>query len=637
MRMSGLMPAVIKSRNFGQPLDTYDYRNEAGELLYQVCRLEPKGFRQRRPDLSSPGGWSWSLAGVRRVPYRLSELLAADPGATVFICEGEKDCDRLVRMGLVASTNSGGAGKWRNEFAEHFRGRDIVILPDNDEPGRKHAQQVANSLAAVARSIKVVELPGLPEKGDVSDWLDAGGTAAKLTELVASAAEWRHAADTLASVSVVERDEPHSAGPADPGEFPQSLLDVPGFLGDVIAWNLSGAFKPQPVLALAGALCLLGTLTGRKVTDEVGTRTNLYCLGVGDTAAGKERARQVNKDILNLSGLHAMIGPESIGSSAGLVSVVEQQPSLLLQLDEIGRYLKTLGDSRQSFLYNIITVLMRLFTSSNTIYIGDAYADTKRIKTIYQPHVCVYGTTVSQSLYDSLTTESLTDGFLARTLVFEASKAMRLAPESSKVPQAIVEQARWWGEFNPGGNLTGQNPDPIAVATADDARGVFDEFSEFSDRESDRLGDPLGPLWSRAPEKARKLALLVACSSDRPPMSISKQAAQWAVAVIDFLTRRLVFLASRWIANSAYDAKVKRIMRIIEGAGPQGATKTRIGNNSGLSTRDRSEILDDLLQRGLIDRIEEQTATKPVTRFVASRFVAGENPDNKEIKMGACA
>jgi hypothetical protein len=158
----------------------YDYTDEHGEVLYQACRTNPKGFFQRRPD--GEGGWEYKLNNVRRVLYRLPELLQADQAATVFVCEGEKDADALRNLGLVATTNAGGAGKWRYEYNEHLCGRNVVILPDNDEPGHEHGEQVSKSLSGVAASVKVVSLPGLPEKGDVSDWLKAGGTAEMLLE-----------------------------------------------------------------------------------------------------------------------------------------------------------------------------------------------------------------------------------------------------------------------------------------------------------------------------------------------------------------------------------------------------------------------------------------------------------------------
>ena len=162
----------------------YDYRNEWDELLYQVVRVEPKGFRQRRPD--DRADWVWNLQGVRRVPYRLPQLLAASRDTIAYVAEGEKDVDNLVKLGLLATCNSEGAGNWKAEFADFFVGRDIVVLVDCDDVGRKHARTVAASIAAVARRVRVLELPDLPPKGDISDWLAAGGTLQQLDDLVAS-------------------------------------------------------------------------------------------------------------------------------------------------------------------------------------------------------------------------------------------------------------------------------------------------------------------------------------------------------------------------------------------------------------------------------------------------------------------
>ncbi len=165
---------------------TYDYHDAAGKLLFQVCRLEPKSFRQRRPD--GKGGWIWKMDLTQRVIYHLPEVLQAE---TVAVCEGEKDCDALRGIGFAATTNPGGAGKGRSEFAQYFKNKRVAIFPDNDDPGRAHAQQVAGHLHGVAAVVKVVELPGLPEKGDVSDWLKAGGTAEQLQALVKAAPEWQ--------------------------------------------------------------------------------------------------------------------------------------------------------------------------------------------------------------------------------------------------------------------------------------------------------------------------------------------------------------------------------------------------------------------------------------------------------------
>jgi hypothetical protein len=172
--------------SLGSPVASYDYRDAAGELTMQVLRFEPKTFRQRRP---VAGGWENSVKDVSPVPYRLPELLAAPLSELAYIVEGEKDADRLASLGLVATCCAGGAGKWRAEHADHLKGRVAILIPDNDDAGRDHVSKVAASLKGIAERVIVLTLPGLSEKGDVSDWLDAGGTPEALAELATAAAQ----------------------------------------------------------------------------------------------------------------------------------------------------------------------------------------------------------------------------------------------------------------------------------------------------------------------------------------------------------------------------------------------------------------------------------------------------------------
>jgi len=170
----------------------YNYCDEEGRLLYQVVRYNPKNFRMRRPN--GNGGWIWNIDESRRVLYNLPEVLkAVEEGRWVFICEGEKDCNSLAALGLTATTNPGGAMKWPMdlEFSKALQGARVVILPDNDSVGREHAKKVARILTGVAKEIKILELPGLPDKGDVTDWLDAGGTKEELLQMAEEAPLWQ--------------------------------------------------------------------------------------------------------------------------------------------------------------------------------------------------------------------------------------------------------------------------------------------------------------------------------------------------------------------------------------------------------------------------------------------------------------
>lgn len=166
----------------------YDYRDETGKVVFQTVRFDPKGFRQRQPD--GKGGWVWNLRGVREVLFRLPEVLGTvQAGGPVCIVEGEKDAEALAQAGLCGTTNAMGAGKWHADYAEPLRGARCVLIPDNDPAGRGHMEQIAACLLRVEADVRLLELAGLPPKGDVSDWLKTGKPE-ELRQLVQAAPKW---------------------------------------------------------------------------------------------------------------------------------------------------------------------------------------------------------------------------------------------------------------------------------------------------------------------------------------------------------------------------------------------------------------------------------------------------------------
>lgn len=178
-------------------VESYSYVNEEGRELYQVVRYEPKGFAQRRREPRAKNGWTWGLGEERRVLFRLDKLVRPDGSAvndkTVFVVEGERKVVALEVLGLVATCNVGGVGMgWRPEYSACLKGRQVIILPDNDEPGYRHAEAVMGSLMrAGVRSVRCVNLPGLEPKGDVIDFLGFGGGIESLRKAAINSPEWR--------------------------------------------------------------------------------------------------------------------------------------------------------------------------------------------------------------------------------------------------------------------------------------------------------------------------------------------------------------------------------------------------------------------------------------------------------------
>jgi len=163
----------------------YDYRDVDGSLRFRVCRFDPKDFRQCRPDPLRPDVWLWNMQGVKKIPYRLNEI-AGKP--VVYVVEGEKDADALWSVGLPATTNVGGAGKWRDSDSQALANagiKRVILLPDNDAPGRQHMEQVAKHCKAAGLAILYLPLEGLAPKGDVFDWLRSHSRA-ELEAIVSS-------------------------------------------------------------------------------------------------------------------------------------------------------------------------------------------------------------------------------------------------------------------------------------------------------------------------------------------------------------------------------------------------------------------------------------------------------------------
>lgn len=294
----------------------YNYTDETNQLLYQVCRWQPKKFTQRRP---LPGGkWANNLENVERVPYRLQEIINSKD--IILIVEGEKDVEFARSLKFIATCNSGGAGKWREEWSKYFDKRIVYILPDNDEPGRKHAQYVASLLTGATVFVASIE-----HHKDLSDWAP---TREQLAELLRNAPQWT----------------------VDQQYKPLGIKDMPGDvlcgrLGEILQ-NRMGRF---PIAyAWPALVAIAGTLVRRSTST---LRQNLFCALVGPPHSGKSQAIEQAGKVLGLEPPY--LQNVMAGSAEGLLHRLKDANgrARLVSMDELGHMLSKAHIENASFPY----------------------------------------------------------------------------------------------------------------------------------------------------------------------------------------------------------------------------------------------------------------------------------------------
>ncbi len=407
--------------------------------------------------------------------------------------------------------------------------------------------------------------------------------------------------------------------PSSPLTFPQECLRPPGLLSQVIEWNLRTALWPQPELALAGALALLGTITGRKVQDTSRTRTNVYCLGLAASGAGKEQARFVNKEILLRAGADKMLGPEGFASSAGMVAFINTQRSILFQLDEISRMLETMRDPRKApHLFKIGSELMKLDSCSNTLYKGDAYANQKQSVIINQPHACIYGTAVPRGFWDALTEDNVSEGLLGRMFVFEAAQRYVgiATPDHCDPPAQLIDSVKWWLDMPHGpGDMSEDNPSPMVIHYSPAAQKRIDAHMAGICQQRATEDDTRAALWSRTTGKTAKLALLLACSRETgsATITIQREDVDRAIKISNWLTRRMIWQAYRHVSRNEREGASKKILRMLSTR----MTKSELTRRTQwLDKRRRDEILSELIESGLVTLTDDDTGGRVKTTFL---------------------
>jgi len=346
-----------------------------------------------------------------------------------------------------------------------------------------------------------------------------------------------------------------------PGDFPKELMDVPGLVNELQDYINSVSYMRQPVLALAAALAAQAALCGRNVRDDTGTAPNLYIFSLAPSGCGKSAARDAIKEMFRTA-------EQRVDSKAAITSIIAEKADSyqgledwmegtggtgFLLWDEIGEYLQVIGKSKSDHRASITNALTEFFTASSGDYRSGVTRKRKIPLVIMQPSLTFLGTSVPGSVWKCFTRESLTNGFLARFLIFTGEENPKEIPNVKKkpVPEHLVEYARDWLQ---------RTAERSALCT--EAKGsITAAFSEICDKELEPIRKRLKQVqkhgtetviavWRRGVEFAKKLAIIYTYSQNPRVEEISLAGIRWGVKMVMYLLEHKTFLTDRYVVDS---------------------------------------------------------------------------------------
>ena len=408
------------------------------------------------------------------------------------------------------------------------------------------------------------------------------------------------------SVPETDEDEEKTHFFSDPGVIPDDLLTVPGFIDDLMNYTLRTAYYPNRTLAFAGALAMLAHLTGRRFKDQRGSRFNIYLLALAKSGVGKEHPRGTNIDLATQMAFISELG-DTFASGEGLEDSMCMSPSMLYQVDEIDYLFNTvkLKDSRAE---QINSMLLKLYSESKTTHIMRKKAIQRGAPpvgtAIVQPHLTMFGTATPKFFYQSLTERTMENGLLARCIVLEAGERGKAGePHEEDFPESVIATVRNLIRIGHENNLAGEFPRPLVLQENPDATNRIREILGYADEEyrkaSERGDDSANALWARAGEKVLKLAAIYAISENAVEPVITIDGVNWAWRFIEHMTRRMLFMASMFVADTDFDAQAMKVIRLVRQKRGR-ISHGKLLRNSHLDKDSFKRIVETLIESGTL-------------------------------------
>ena len=395
------------------------------------------------------------------------------------------------------------------------------------------------------------------------------------------------------------------------------LMDVPGALKMFVEHCEATAISPQPFLALAAGITLIGTLAGRRYCTTTDLRTNIYAIGIADSGAGKDHARRVIKKCLNAADLSQYLGGSDIASGSGLRTALARHPAMLFQIDEFGDWLTGIvSDKAGSHRKQIAAMLKELYSSASGPWQGTEYADQTKMgrprEDIHDPHACFYGTTTPGQFWNAIAGASLHDGLMARMLLFVSpcSYPDEQEPILTDPPAELIEAlqaiARGAGTGNLADVMMADMPANVMMVPetpeASDARRAMRHDQLQQQREAE--GTYVTAIAGRLAENAMKLALIRAVARDPGKPVIDVTDVAWGRALAQHCVDTLLRDAGMHVADTDYERKIQKALNIIRKHGPLTADAMMRRHSLGLNPKERAEVLDDLVRMGKVVAVE---------------------------------
>ena len=388
-----------------------------------------------------------------------------------------------------------------------------------------------------------------------------------------------------------------------------NALEVPGLIGDTVRWITKHAIRRQPELALINTLAFAGSVFGRRYASPRNTRTNLYMVGIADTGSGKDHSRKAIRELAHAAGLDQRIGADAIRSDSGLLRSLMNNSSQLMMIDEFGYFLQAISnDKAPHYVRSQVEALLKLYSSSNSVYNHGDYADAKLEPIVIEcPNLCIYGTSTEEKYAKSLKRSAVESGELNRFITIKGRMDVqypdKVMPEY-EMDKSLVER---WSQFSPQfgdsiGLLVNNSdiaPEPVRIPW-----GGCDEIQHaIHCRQIDKTSEdsPMRHLWGRLYENTIKIAMIFAIARDKHAPQFEPEDFNLAQIIVESSIEYLTNLARHNMSETPQEEGNNEIMKAIIEAGGKMGRRDIMRQFRKLKKRELDEILVGLIEQEMID------------------------------------